>query len=75
MPGNKVFGGVRYASRAHGTRSAGNALAVDTTSAIKDSIRASFRRLTALYPDAKYADVHSSSDARPPEERRGERVS
>ena len=35
-----------------------NTLAVDTARAIKDSIRASFRRLSALYPEAKYADVY-----------------
>jgi hypothetical protein len=35
-----------------------NTLAVDTSDAIKDSIRASFRRLTQFYPDARYADVY-----------------
>lgn len=35
-----------------------NTLAVDTARAIKDSIRASFRRLSSLYPDAKFADVY-----------------
>jgi len=35
-----------------------NTLAVDTADAIRDSIRASFRRLTQLYPDARYADVY-----------------
>jgi Predicted Zn-dependent protease (DUF2268) len=35
-----------------------NTLAVDTAHAIKDSIHAAFRRMSALYPDAKYADVY-----------------
>jgi len=35
-----------------------NTLALDTARAIKDSIRASFRRLSALYPEAKFADVY-----------------
>jgi hypothetical protein len=35
-----------------------NTLAVDTARSIKDSIRASFRRLAQLYPDAKFADVY-----------------
>lgn len=35
-----------------------NTLAVDTARAIKDSIHAAFRRMSALYPDAKYADVY-----------------
>lgn len=35
-----------------------NTLAVDTARAIKDSIRASFRRLSVLYPDAKFTDVY-----------------
>lgn len=35
-----------------------NMLAVDTARAIRDSIHAAFRRLSRLYPDAKYADVY-----------------
>jgi predicted Zn-dependent protease DUF2268 len=35
-----------------------NTLAVDTARAIKDSIHASFRRLSALDPDAKFTDVY-----------------
>lgn len=35
-----------------------NTLALDTARAIKDSIRASFRRLSALYSEAKFADVY-----------------
>jgi hypothetical protein len=35
-----------------------NTLAVDTARAIKDSIRASFRRLSSLYQDAKFTDVY-----------------
>jgi predicted Zn-dependent protease DUF2268 len=35
-----------------------NTLAVDTARAIKDSIHAAFRRMSVLYPDAKYADVY-----------------
>jgi hypothetical protein len=33
-------------------------LAVDTARAIKDSIHAAFRRMSALYPEAQYADVY-----------------
>jgi hypothetical protein len=35
-----------------------NTLAVDTASAIKDSIRASFRRLASIYPEAVFPDVY-----------------
>lgn len=35
-----------------------NTLAVDTSRAIKDSIHAAFRRMSALYPDARYCDVY-----------------
>lgn len=35
-----------------------NTLAVDTARAIKDSIHAAFRRLSELYPEARYADVY-----------------
>ena len=35
-----------------------NTLAVDTARAIKDSIRVAFRRMSALYPDAKFCDVY-----------------
>lgn len=35
-----------------------NTLAVDTARAIKDSIRAAYRRMSALYPGARYADVY-----------------
>jgi hypothetical protein len=35
-----------------------NTLAVDTARAIKDSIHAAFRRMSSLYPDAKYADAY-----------------
>ena len=35
-----------------------NTLAVDTARAIKDSIHAAFRRLSMLYPEARYADVY-----------------
>lgn len=35
-----------------------NTLAVDTARGVKDSIRAAFRRLEALYPEATYADVY-----------------
>lgn len=35
-----------------------NTLAVDTARAVKDSIRAAFRRLEVLYPEATYADVY-----------------
>ena len=35
-----------------------NMLAVDTARAVKDSIRAAFRRLSQLYPEAKYVDVY-----------------
>jgi hypothetical protein len=35
-----------------------NTMAVDTSRAIKDSIHAAFRRMSALYPDARYCDVY-----------------
>lgn len=35
-----------------------NTLAVDTAQAVRDSIRASFRRMKELYPDATFADVY-----------------
>jgi len=35
-----------------------NMLAVDTARAIKDSIHSAFRRMSALYPEARYADVY-----------------
>jgi hypothetical protein len=35
-----------------------NTLAVDTSRAVKDSVRAAFRRLEALYPEANYPDVY-----------------
>lgn len=35
-----------------------NTLAVDTSRAIGDSIRAAFRRLKAIYPDARFGDVY-----------------
>jgi hypothetical protein len=35
-----------------------NTLALDTARAIKDAIHASFRRLSSLYPEARYADVY-----------------
>ena len=35
-----------------------NTIAIDTSRAIKDSIRASFRRLKELYPDAVFPDVY-----------------
>jgi hypothetical protein len=35
-----------------------NTLSVDTARAIKDSIRASFRRLSSLYPEARFTDVY-----------------
>lgn len=36
----------------------GNTLAVDQTPAIKEAIRASFRRLKEIYPDAVFPDVY-----------------
>ena len=35
-----------------------NTVAVDTSRAITDSIRAAFRRLAAIYPDARFGDVY-----------------
>ena len=35
-----------------------NTLAIDTARAVKDSIRAYYRRLAALYPDAKFPPVY-----------------
>ena len=35
-----------------------NTLAVDTARGVKDSVRAAFRRLEAIYPEANYADVY-----------------
>ena len=35
-----------------------NTLAVDTARGVKDSVRAAFRRLEAIYPEARYADVY-----------------
>ena len=47
------------ASRAHFYAAIrGNTLAIDTARAIKDSIRASFRRLERIYPRAKFPNVY-----------------
>jgi hypothetical protein len=35
-----------------------NTLAVDTARGVKDSVRAAFQRLEAIYPEASYADVY-----------------